>query len=416
MLLTLGISHKTAPIEIREKLAFSPGNIPDALKTLAGTVAIEEIALLSTCNRTEFYCSTPLVSALPKQILRWWQEYHSTAFEVTPYLYAFSGKDAVKHIMRVASGLDSMIIGEPQILGQLKAAFHLANQIGVVGNRLSRLFQTSFSVAKKVRHNTGISTHPVSIAFAAVTLARQIFSNLSQATVLLIGAGENIELTIQHLAAKQANKFIIVNRTLKHAEILANRYGGQALPLEALSQGLSQADIVISSIDVANPILTQSHIEQALVGCKRRPIFMVDLGVPRNIQTIVGQNEDIYLYTIDDLQGLVTENLKIRHKAAEVAETIIEDASECYMEWMQSELSTQTIRALRTKTEKIKNDALSVALRQLEKGADPKETLVHLAHQLTQKLMHQPTVNLRKVNTDNDKEKIVLVKELFSIE
>lgn len=415
MLLALGVSHKTAPIDIRERLAFSQETIPNALKTLANQVPIDEVALLSTCNRTEFYCSASKLS-LSKQLLTWWQEYLAASFDVKPYLYVFSGENAVKHLMRVASGLDSMVLGEPQILGQLKTAYLTASQTGVVGKRLARLFQTSFSVAKRVRTTTSIAIHPVSVAYAAVILAKQIFSDLSQATILLMGAGENIELTIQHLVAKQAKKFIIVNRTVAHAEALVTRYGGKALPLEELATGLAEADIVMSAMAADKPILTQTILTRAFSGCKRRPILMVDLGVPRNIDPNIGNNEDIYLYTIDDLTGIVTENLKNRQLAAVEAESVIDKASHLYMRWTRSQQHNHTLRALRAKSDKIKNDALTIALRQLEKGKDPKAVMTQLAHQLTQKLMHQPTLGLRKVSTEEAENKIVVIKELFSIE
>lgn len=395
MLIALGVSHKTAPIDVRERLAFSPEHIPDALKALMTHLALEEVALLSTCNRTEFYCSSssPL---LMNQVLSWWQQYRSTEFDMKPFMYVFSDESAVKHMMRVASGLDSMVLGEPQILGQLKTAFNTACEIGVVGKRLSRLFQSSFSIAKKVRHTTGIAVHPVSIAYSAVALAKQIFSDLSQATVMLIGAGENIELTLQHLRAREVNKFIIVNRTLEHAQNLANLYGGQALSLAEISTGLAQADIVISSIAAPMPILSQAHIDLAFLQCKRRPIFMVDLGVPRNIEPAIGLNEDIYLYTIDDLQDIVSENLKNRQIAALKAERIIEQACQAYMDWVYTQHQMMAVRVMRHNAEEVKNQLLAIALGQLDKGEDPKEVIAHFAYRLTQKLMHQPTVELRK--------------------
>ncbi len=413
MLIALGVSHKTAPIEVREKCAFSQEHIPDALKALVQTVDVEEVALLSTCNRTELYCSTSSISTPDaKQVLGWWQQYHPTPFDLNPYLYTFSNEGVVSHIMRVASGLDSMVIGEPQILGQLKMAFQTANESGVMGKRLSRLFQTSFSVAKRVRHTTDIASHPVSVAYAAVTLARQIFSDLSQATVLLIGAGENIELTLQHLCSKKVKQIFIVNRTLSHAQELTQQYGGIALPLEELSRALSQSDIVISSIASPKPLLMKRHVEQVFQQCKRRPIFMVDLGVPRNIEPSLAEHEDIYLYTVDDLQGIVTENLKNRQLAAIEAESVIAQASTVYMNWMRSSEKRHTVRALRHRAEKLKSESLNAALRRLQKGDNPEEVLTHFAHQLTQKLMHQPTLALKEA----ENEKIELVKELFSIE
>jgi glutamyl-tRNA reductase len=416
LLVTLGVSHKTAPIEIREKVAFSQQQLPEALQALAQQLPLEEVALLSTCNRTEFYCSVPANEPLLKEVHLWWQQYQAMSFDMQPYLYTFADEGAVQHMMRVASGLDSMVVGEPQILGQLKSAFRTAYQMGYVGKKLSRLFQTSFSVAKKVRYTTGISQHPVSIAYAAASLAKQIFSDLSTANVVLIGAGENVELTLQHLTNKKIKKLFIVNRTLSHAQRLSERFGGQALPLTQLTSALAQADIVISSIDCAKPFLTQNHIDRAFAGQKRRPVLMVDLGVPRNIDPVISQNEDIYLYSIDDLQGIVDQNLNHRHLAAKDAESVILDASDNYMRWISSQPQVQVVRALRSKVEVMKQEALNIALKRLKKGEDPHKVLTSFAHQLTQKMLHQPTVGLKDRNLDKNHDKMVLIKELFSIE
>lgn len=415
MLLTLGVSHKTAPIDIREKLAFSQEHIPNALRALMGTVDVDEVALLSTCNRTELYCSSHAVNdSFMAQLVQWWQKYHVGSFDMSPYLYTYSDEVAVSHMMRVASGLDSMVLGESQILGQLKTAFQTAHLAGGLGRRLSRLFQTSFSVAKRVRHSTQVGAHPVSVAYAAVSLARQIFTDLSKATVMLIGAGENIELTLTHLSARKVKEIFIVNRTFSHAQTLATKYNAKALPLEDISKVLSIADIVISSITCSKPILSQAHVEQATLKSKRRPIFMVDLGVPRNIEPAIGNNEDIYLYTVDDLQGIVTENFKNRQMAAKEAEMVINEASQAYMNWIHAQEQMRTVRALRNQAEKLKNESLHIALKRLQKGENPEVVLTHFAHQLTQKLLHQPTIGLKDKN--KNQEKIELVKELFSIE
>ncbi len=416
MLLTLGISHKTAPIDVREKLAFAQETIPAALEALYAAVPLEEVALLSTCNRTEFYCSTADVTSTSLgQLQSWWKKYHDPQFDMDPYLYMFAEENAVKHIMRLACGLDSMVIGEPQILGQLKSAYHTASQTGFVGKTLSRLFQTSFSVAKKIRTSTGISAHPVSIAYASTTLAKQIFSDLSLATVVLIGAGENIELTLQHLLAKQVKKIIIANRTVSHAKTLAEKYGAMAVGLNELPWCLQQADMVISSIASPKHIVTEQHVEEAFARCKRRPLFMVDLGVPRNIAPSLSENEDIYLYTVDDLQGYVNENLKSRQEAAVEAEVLIRDASNTYMEWLLAQTQLATVRQLRHKVEELKNHALQTALAQLRRGEDAEKVLNHFAHQLTQKILHQPTIQLRRASLEQSDEKINVVKELFDL-
>lgn len=417
MIFILGISHKTAPIEVREKLAFSPEDIPDILTGLKQAMALEEIALLSTCNRTEIYArATSIDAAIMQKMIAWWHQRLLSPTDIRLFTYFYENEKAVQHLMRVACGLDSMILGEPQILGQLKSAFRIATISGGIGKNLSRLFQSSFSVAKKIRTHTGIATHPVSVAFAAVTLAKQIFSDLSQTTVVLLGAGENTELVLQHLLSKPLKQLFVVNRTLSHGVALAQRYGAKAYPLTELSQCLKQADIVISSMACNAPLVTQSQVDIALKGTKRRPILMVDLGVPRNIESLVGKNEDIYLYTIDDLQGIITQNIKHRQIAAKNAESMIEDAMQAYIDWMRMEAHMQAVRTLRMKVDVIKEDMLKDALRQLEKGQDPKKLLAHIAHQLTQKLLHEPTVSLRKMSYENADEKIAVAKELFSIE
>lgn len=417
MLLTLGISHKTAPIHVREKLAFSQENIPMALNALWQAVPLEEVALLSTCNRTEIYCSTALKS--PRwvdEVVTWWQTYLATNVDLTPYLYSHAEIHAVKHVLRVASGLDSMVLGEPQILGQLKSAFRTANQTGLVGRKLCRLFQSSFSTAKKIRATTHIATYPVSIAFAAVSLAKQIFTDLSKASVVLIGAGENTELILQHLVAKQVKRLVIVNRTVSKAKMLAKRYGADFCALSELSQCLSQADVVVSSVASAAPILKQEHIDLAFEGAKRRPLLMIDLGVPRNIEPSLAQNEDIYLYSVDDLDGIISQNKRHRESAAADAESIILHATDDYMNWIDSENQIKTIRVLRQKANYIKEEALQRAYKRLEKGQDPKVVVEIMLHQLTQKLMHTPTVKLRGVKPNAADEKIVLAKELFNLE
>lgn len=415
MLLTLGVSHKTAPIDIRERLAFANDHIPLALTSLRTKVALDEVALLSTCNRTEFYCSVFKPSAI-EPIMTWWQECHAPVFNLQPYIYQHSDEQAVKHIMRVACGLDSMVIGEPQILGQLKSAFRLASQVGVVGKKLSRLFQTSFNVAKRVRTNTLIARHPVSIAFAAVTLARQIFSDLSKTHVVLVGAGENSELVLRHLMVKQLKNVTIVNRTFAHAAQLATRYQAKAAPFSELLGCLAQADIVISSIACSSPLITEKDLHQALAGSKRRPLLMIDLGVPRNIEPTIAHHEDVYLYSVDDLQGIVTQNLAERQQAMAAAEILIAVASNQYMDWVHAEKQIELIRKLRLQAENIKQRSVQLALSQLAKGRCPQEIVTELAHQLTQKLLHAPTRGIRELASENLDEKLTFTKELFTIE
>lgn len=416
-ILIVGISHQTASIAIREKLAFTQENIPLALKALYTTLDLEEMAVLSTCNRTELYCRLKRFQSLDiDTVIGHWQRFLGAKEDHTPYIYAHSDECAVKHILRVASGLDSMILGEPQILGQLKTAYQTANHLGVMGRDLSRLFQLSFRVAKKIRGTTGISTYPVSVAYAAVTLAKQIFSDLSSASVVLIGAGENTELILQHLLSKQIKKIVILNRTLEKGKRLAKRFGVAYDALGSLPKWLSQADIIVSSIACEKPILSNHEMGNALQGVKRRPLLMIDLGVPRNISPDVSQNEDIYLYSVDDLEGIISQNKKHREKAAIEAECIVQQASEEYVNWLKAEKQRSTIRGLRLKADKIKREALDKAYKKLENGEDPKQVVELMLHQLTQKLLHQPTVNLRKTQSHSADEQIAVTNTLFDLE
>lgn len=407
-ILILGISHKTAPIQVREKLAFSQDKIPGALKSLRELLLVEEAVLLSTCNRTEIYCQFSFPNTVEvEQLLQWWQTSLCVWDDMASYVYVHKDEWAVRHLLRVASGLDSMILGEPQILGQLKSAYQTANDARAVGRDLSRLFQLGFSTAKKIRTSTNIATYPVSVAFAAVSLAKKIFSNLSAATVILIGAGENTELILQHLLAKKIKKIIILNRTLENARLLADRYGVEYDALDKLSVCLTQADIVVSSVASGRPILCQAHIESALLGAKRRPMLMIDLGVPRNISPDLAEHDDIYLYSVDDLQGIIQQNKKNREKAAIEAEAIVSDSVEHYMRWIRSADQIKAIRTLRQEADKIKQEALLKAYKRLDRGDDPKIVVELMLHQLTQKLMHLPTVSLREGSFEMIEESII---------
>lgn len=394
MLITLGISHKTAPIAIREQLAFSPECIPSALQHLKGKQNIEEIALLSTCNRTELYCQAPSQEVVGT-LYTWWQHYLETAFEAKPYAYLYCDREAVTHMMRVASGLDSMLLGEPQILGQLKSAYQMAQTQGTLGRQLARCFQMSFSVAKRVRTQTAIAKYPVSLAYAAVNLAKQIFTDLSKTRVLLIGAGENCELILQHLQAKSVSELSICNRTLENAQRLAQKVNGKAYSLSSLKQLVQEADIVISAINTLSPVIGFDQLGDFLKK-KRRPKLMIDLGVPRNIAPDLGNHDDIYLYSVDDLQHILTENLKSRESAAIQAEHIIVKATDAFLNWLGAKHHHAQISQLRLEAADIQQQELNHALKALENGKDPATVLTQFAHRLTQKLLHQPTLSLRQ--------------------
>lgn len=402
-LLAFGINHKTAPVEIREKIAFSPEKVSEALRDLVSKSHINEAVILSTCNRTEVYCGLDMPAN--DAVLEWLSDFHQLPLEaISPYIYAHSDGDAVQHILRVASGLDSLVLGEPQILGQIKEAYMTANQAGVIGTQLNRLFQHTFAVAKQVRTDTAIGASPVSVAFAAVTLAKQIFSDLSAHTVLLIGAGETIELVARHLREVGVSKLIVANRTVERANELAKVFNAEAIRLNAIPDYLARADIIITSTASPLPILGKGAIERAIKQRKHRPMFMVDIAVPRDIEPEVSELSDVYLYTVDDLHEVIEENRKSRQEAALQAEDIIATQVDHFMGWLKSLDAVDAIRAYRDKAQQIQDDVLSNARRQLLAGKDPQEVMNELARLLTNKLTHQPSVNMKHAAYHGDEE------------
>jgi len=318
-LLALGLNHKTAPVDIRERLTFGPDVIVGALRSLTEQTPANEAVIVSTCNRTELYCAVDTCDA-ETPVRDWLGRFHGVEGPlIAPHLYVHLDRSAVQHLLKVASGLDSMVLGEPQILGQVKGAFQTACDAASAGRLLGRLFQHTFSVAKQVRTDTAIGSSPVSVAFAAVSLARQIFSDLSKQTALLIGAGETIELAARHLHQHGVGRIIVANRTVERAHSVAAQFDGFAIGLTELSAHLPEADIVVSSTASPLPVLGKGAVENALKRRRHRPMFMVDIAVPRDIEPEVDQLSDVYLYTVDDLQGVVEEGLRSRHRAAEQA-------------------------------------------------------------------------------------------------
>jgi glutamyl-tRNA reductase len=352
-LLAIGVNYNTTPLAIRERLALSTEHLSAALIDLRKKSGISEIAILSTCNRTEFYCR---LNCDNQQIIIDWITNHSNLpqDEITPYLYCHTGPELIRHMFRVACGLDSMIIGEPQILGQMKTAYHAAYEAGTLGKQLGKLFQHTFSAAKKVRTDTAIGSSPVSVAFAAVRLAQKIFDNLNQQTAILIGAGETIELTARHLHQQKIGQIIVANRTYDKAHNLAAQFDGYAITLAELPIHLAKADIIISSTASQLPILGKGGFESAIKKRKHKPIFIADLAVPRDIEPEVSQLEDIYLYTVDDLQYAIDENLGARRQAAEQAEEIINTQVENFLSWMRSQGAQSTITDFRQQAEQIR--------------------------------------------------------------
>lgn len=419
-LIAFGINHKTAPVDIREKVAFAPEKIEHALHECIDNNEVNEAAIISTCNRTELYFNLHENDSTELDIttlLQWFCKYHQLEKEeLEPYIYLHSNNDAVQHILRVASGLDSLILGEPQILGQIKDAFNTANQAGTIGRQLSRLFQHTFSVAKQVRTDTAIGASPVSVAFAAVSLAKRIFADLSEHTALLIGAGETTELVARHLADQGVKKMIVANRTVERAQILANNFDAEAIALSDMPERLVEADIIIASTASQLPILGKGAVERALKLRKHRPMFMVDIAVPRDIEPEVGNLDDIYLYTVDDLHEVIEEGRQSREEAAKQAEEIIENQVEHFMGWLRSLKGVNTIRAFREQAEQKRDKQLALALKQLAAGKNPEQVMNDLARTLTNKLIHEPTAQLNQAAYSGHKELLDNARELFNLE
>ena len=393
-LVALGINHKTAPVDIREKVAFSPEKVRDALQDLVNHDAVHEAVILSTCNRTEVYCG--LDDSANDAVQQWLSEYHQLPIEaISPYIYAHRDGEAVQHILRVASGLDSLVLGEPQILGQIKEAYMTANQAGVIGSQLNRLFQHTFAVAKQVRTDTAIGASPVSVAFAAVSLAKQIFSELSEHKVMLIGAGETIELVARHLLENEVSQIIVANRTVERANELAKTFDGEAISIPQIPERLAEADIVITSTASPLPFVGKGMMEKVIKARKHKPMFMVDIAVPRDIEPEVGELNDIYLYTVDDLHDVIEENRKTRLEAAHQAEDIIETQVEHFMGWLRSLEAVDSIRAYREKANQTRDESITNAKRQLLAGKDPQEVIDELGRLLTNKLIHEPSVQMK---------------------
>jgi glutamyl-tRNA reductase len=386
-LYALGLNHQTAPLAVRERVVFHVERLKEALSELRRGLA-SEAAILSTCNRTELY----FAGDKPDAAAAWLADYHRIrAEELSPYLYTRPQDQAVRHAFRVASGLDSMVLGEPQILGQMKEAARAAESAGTLGTVLHKLFQSSFAVAKEVRTTTQVGAASVSMAAAAVKLAARIFPSLREQRVLFIGAGEMIELCATHFAAQAPAEIAVANRTLERASRLAHRFNGRAVELKSLADQLHEYDIVVSSTASSLPILGKGLVERALRARRRRPMFMVDLAVPRDIEREVSELDDVFLYTVDDLSQIVSCNLDARRAAVEQAEAIIDTQVGRFMQWMQQRQNVPLIRALREGAEAARREELQRALARLSRGADPAQVMEQLSQALTNKLMHGPT-------------------------
>lgn len=412
-LLVLGINHSSAPLSWRERVAFSDQSARAALPELAALPGVHEAALVNTCNRTELLLH--LEPEREPELVDWLHGHQKlTSGSLEQFLYRHRDGEAVRHLFRVASGLDSMVLGEPQILGQLKDAWRRAHEAGSLGTRLERLFQQGFSVAKRVRTETSIGRHPVSVAYCAVRLAQESFTDLTQATVLLIGAGETIELALRHLEQAGVGRLLIANRTLVHAQNLANRHSAFALPLADLDRHLHEADIVLSATGAQDRILQRGQVATALQQRRRRPMFLLDLAVPRDIDPDCASLEDAFLYAVDDLKQIIERNLDQRRAGAREAEALIDLQVEHYLAWLRAQSGAGPLRQLRAEGEVARNEALTKALAELAAGRSPEQALELLAHTLTNRLLHTPTARLREAAEQGDLALLDAAQRLFT--
>lgn len=413
-IIALGLNHRTAPIEVRERVAFTPERLKDALREMVSLPKVREGAIVSTCNRTEVYAA--VAGSGEDELLHWFPRAHGLSVEeVRPYLYLHAEGEAIRHLLRVSCGLDSLVLGEPQILGQIKAAYAQAGEAQAVGPVLNRMFQHAFAVAKQVRTDTAIGASPISVAFAAVSLARQIFGDFGSKTALLIGAGETIELAARHLHGNGIGRMIVANRTFERAHALAEPFGGYAIALHELADHLHEADMIITATASPLPILGKGAVESALKRRKRRPMFMVDIAVPRDIEPEVGTLEDVYLYTVDDLEQVIAENRRSRQEAAQQAEEIIDAQVAHFLDWLRLQGSADIIRELRSSAERVRDEMLERALRELAHGDAAEDVLRHLAHALTNKLLHAPTVALREACQSGRVDTVEAARLLFDL-
>jgi len=419
-IIALGINHKTAPVSIREKVAFDPARMPDALGQMVALESIKEAAVLSTCNRTELYCTITdqdQQNAAVQALLEWLEGYHElSSGDLSNYAYSHFNDHAVQHMMRVASGLDSLVLGEPQILGQLKSAYAVAQESNAIHSSLGRLFRQAFSVAKQVRTETAIGQNPVSVAYAAVHMAQRIFADLSESTALLIGAGETIDLVAKHLAGAGIKHIIVANRTLARAQSLAKEFHAEAILLEDIPQFLHKADIVISSTASPLPVLGKGATEKALKKRRHQPIFMVDIAVPRDIEPEVAELSDVYLYTVDDLKDIISENVRYRETAAQQAEGLVDLGVSQFMKELRSLDAVDTVTQFREQIESYKDECLQKALKQIGDDPQAEKALQIFAHTFTNKVLHAPTSSMRKASAEGRNEVTEWVRELFNLQ
>jgi glutamyl-tRNA reductase len=446
-LVLLGINHNTATVSLREKVAFPPEKMADAVKSVTMLPRVREAVIVSTCNRTELYVDLDLSSAPNKdspafddgseeglsaeqqetsgvelflteqlKLLDWLSQYHGVDRNaLSDCSYFHWHEDVIRHLMRVACGLDSMVLGEPQILGQIKSAYAVAKQMGLAKAQLSRAFEEAFSIAKEVRTDTAIGENPVSVAYAAVTLAEQIFSDLGSLHALLIGAGHTIELVARHLTERGVRSIVVANRTLQNAVSLGEKFGARGVLLSDIPEELEVADIVVSSTNSQLPLLGKGAVERAIKKRRHKPMLLVDLAVPRDIEPEVGDISDAYLYSIDDIRDVIEDNVKSRSLAAEQASAIIERGVEEYLRRLRALNAVATLKLYREKADEIRQLELDKAMKMLEKGASVDKVLESLARGITNKLTHAPSVQMKKASAEGRDDLVRLTQELFEL-
>ena len=411
-LFAFGINHQTAPLALREQVVFHAENLVQALRDLVDRNPVKEAAIISTCNRTEIYCDT----AEPREALRWLADYHQLkAQHLEPHVYQLPHEQAVKHAFRVASGLDSMVLGEPQILGQFKDAVRTAGQAGTLGLLLNKLFPRTFSVAKTVRSETDIGASTVSMASAAVRFAERIYPSIAEQSTLFIGAGEMIELTATHFGARHPRHMTFANRTIERAQHLAERFRGRAISLNDLPSQLAVHDIIVSCTASMLPIIGKGLIESALRARKHRPLLLIDLAVPRDVEAEVGALDDVFLCTVDDLGKMAREGLSVRESAVAQAEAIIETQVGDFMQWLDNRELVPTIRALRDDAERARRREVERAARSLARGENAQQVLEQLSHSLTNKFLHAPTHALNHANDDDREQLLNTLRRLYQL-
>lgn len=414
-LLVIGINHNTASVDLREKVAFGPDKLANALQQLSQNEAVNGSVILSTCNRTEVYCDVR--SGARNKVVEWISQFHHVSLEeLKPSLYVYEEQAAIKHLMRVSCGLDSLVLGEPQILGQVKQAYSDSREQLAVDASLEKLFQKTFSVAKRVRTETDIGGNAVSVAYAACTLAKHIFESLADSTVLLVGAGETIELVAKHLQANGCTKMIVANRTRERAMNLAEQFGAEVIGLPEIPDYLSKADIVISSTASPLPIIGKGMVETALKQRRYQPMLLVDIAVPRDVEAQVGDLSDAYLYTVDDLQSIIDSNIEQRKVEAIQAEAIVSEESAAFMSWLRSLQAVDSIREYRQSAEAIREELLSKSLQALAGGADAEKVLRELSNRLTNKLIHAPTRALQLAAEQGEPAKLTVIRQSLGLD